>query len=44
MKTRTGFASNSSSSSFIVPAQCKEEAEKLGLKLVAVNDLLVILT
>jgi len=39
MKIRNGFVSNSSSSSFIVPSICKEEAEKLGLKLISISEL-----
>jgi len=37
MKTRVGFISNSSSTSFIVPCSQKEEALKCGLKLISVS-------
>ena len=39
MKTRTGFVSNSSSTSFIVPKECREEAIAFGLKLISIRDL-----
>ena len=39
MKIRNGFVSNSSSSSFIVPPNLKEEAEASGLVLISVKTL-----
>lgn len=39
MKTRIGFVSNSSSSSFIVPKSDEHEARKFGLKLIPVSDI-----
>lgn len=43
MKTRNGFVSNSSSTSFIVRASCKNEAEKFGLKLISVREVKAII-
>jgi hypothetical protein len=43
MKSRIGFVSNSSSSSFIVSKSEKKAAEGYGLQLVAVKDILSIL-
>lgn len=40
MKQRNGFVSNSSSSSFIVPPESKDVAEKMGLKLTSVAELI----
>ncbi len=39
MKIRNGFVSNSSSTSFIVPPDRKEEAEGYGLRLIKVTHL-----
>lgn len=39
MRTRNGLVSNSSSTSFIVPANCKDEAMKLGLELMPIKRL-----
>jgi len=40
MKIRNGFVSNSSSTSFIVPANMKDEAERRHLKLFKVSELI----
>ena len=40
MKTRYGFVSNSSSTSFYVAENQKQRAEECGLELVAVSDIL----
>ena len=39
MKIRNGFVSNSSSTSFIVRKDRKEEAEKMGLELISVSEI-----
>ncbi len=39
MKIRNGFVSNSSSTSFIVSKDRKDEAIKMGLNLIAVSDI-----
>lgn len=39
MKIRNGFISNSSSTSFMVPACCKNEAIEYGLELISVSEL-----
>ena len=39
MKTRNGFVSNSSSTSFVVPSICKGEAEAFGLELISIGKI-----